>query len=425
MIEIRKVYALPLILFCMAAACPVEARSGLERFLNDVETEVTLRGDFGRQRNPDLDELSDDALDVFRPRLSLEIDYRPSDNVHGFMELEAESNMVLSRGNDRTSPTTASAFNLKEAYLNFGAGIEGLSLRVGRQEFEDRREWLYDEALDGIRLLVDGQRWSLAAAAARQGLFTEDLLANDRPDVQTDNYIVSGQYRIDDNHTAGIYVITRQPRRLPGNRQHHSGAWISGEYSRDVRYWLDLARVTGRESSEAIRGYAIDSGATRIFDTWLQPSITVGIAFGSGRRSADGEADAGFRQTGLQDNSFRFNGVENFRFYGEALDPELSNLGIATLGFGIRPSRRSSVDLIFHEYRQHRASAGRIRNARIRAETRGESRDVGSAIDLVIGFHEISSFRLGVKLGWFRPGGAFAEGSTDAYSLEVGFRYRF
>jgi hypothetical protein len=37
---------------------------------------------------------------------------------------------------------------------------------------------------------------------------------------------------------------------------------------------------------------------------------------------------------------------------GERLDPELSNLLIFTGGIGIRPTRRSSIDLVYHHYLQ-------------------------------------------------------------------------
>ena len=42
-------------------------------------------------------------------------------------------------------------FVLEEAYLLFTEPDLGLSLQVGRQSFEDERQWIYDAELDGIR----------------------------------------------------------------------------------------------------------------------------------------------------------------------------------------------------------------------------------------------------------------------------------
>ena len=65
--------------------------------------------------------------------------------------------------------------------------------------------------------------------------------------------------------------------------------------------------------------------------------------------------DHAFRQTGIQDNNDKFGGVTSFKYYGELLEPELSNLHILTAGIGRRFGRRMSLDLIYHNYRQDEA----------------------------------------------------------------------
>jgi alginate production protein len=103
----------------------------------------------------------------------------------------------------------------------------------------------------------------------------------------------------------------------------------------------------------------------------------------------------------------------------------LSNLSIATIGFGVRPSRRSSIDLVYHRYHQAEAVEGRLRGARVRARADGQSRDLGQAVDLILGYHEISNLRLRAKLGYLMPGKAFGETASDAYSVELGIEYDF
>ncbi len=80
------------------------------------------------------------------------------------------------------------------------------------------------------------------------------------------------------------------------------------------------------------------------FDHKLKPSVTLGYALGSGDDASTSDVDESFRQTGLQDNSAKFNGVTRLKYYGEVLNPELSNLSVLTAGVGIRPSPRSSID---------------------------------------------------------------------------------
>ena len=108
--------------------------------------------------------------------------------------------------------------------------------------------------------------------------------------------------------------------------------------------------MRGREGSKKIRGIGFDLGATYQFDLPLKPSVAVGYAFGTGTADPKGLVDKSFRQTGLQENEDRFHGVTSFKYYGELFDPELSNLMIFTGGIGIRPTRNSSIDLVYHYY---------------------------------------------------------------------------
>jgi alginate production protein len=184
--------------------------------------------------------------------------------------------------------------------------------------------------------------------------------------------------------------------------------------------------VGGRDGSKRIRGWAVDLGGTYEFQVGPKPALTLGFAFGSGDRNPDDGTDGGFRQTGLQDNESDFGGAADFKYYGEVLDPELSNLAILTAGIGIRPSEKFSMDLVYHYYLQHQAAPA-LRNAGIDAEPSGRSRRLGSGVDLVVGFQGIWDHldaRLGV--GYFVPGAAFPEaigGGAWVVRAEVQFRF--
>jgi alginate production protein len=113
------------------------------------------------------------------------------------------------------------------------------------------------------------------------------------------------------------------------------------------------------------------------------------------------------------------------RAYGEVLDPELSNLAILTVGLGLRPDDRFSVDLVYHRYAQHRASPV-LRNAEIDAEPSGRSRRLGSEIDLIVGFEEIWSRIDGrLVLGYLVPGAAFPVDTGGAWLVAAQVSFRF
>jgi alginate production protein len=115
--------------------------------------------------------------------------------------------------------------------------------------------------------------------------------------------------------------------------------------------------------------------------------------------------------------------VSKFKVYGEALDPELSNLKILTSGFGFRPSANVSVDIVVHRYRLDEIS-DEVRNSALTAlaNQAGESKDVGKGLDIVVGVRRAFGIRrLGMdfRVGWFSPGRAYLrdEGTEDAPDL--------
>ena len=116
--------------------------------------------------------------------------------------------------------------------------------------------------------------------------------------------------------------------------------------------------------------------------------------------------------------------MTKFAYYGELFNPELSNLAVLTAGIGARPTKRSSVDLVYHRYKQpHRMDE--IRDSEIDEDPSGHSRDIGQEIDLVIGIREGDTIDLELIGGVFFPGRAFDNDSDLAFfggfSLEIKF----
>ena len=113
-----------------------------------------------------------------------------------------------------------------------------------------------------------------------------------------------------------------------------------------------------------------------------------------------------------------------FRYYGEAFDPELSNMSIFTAGIGARPIPELSIDIVYHYYLQDKLS-DEIRDSGLDADPTGRSKRLGSEIDLVIGFEATEDVRVRGFLGYFMPGPAFGSGADDVLFARIEAKYEF
>jgi alginate production protein len=312
---------------------------------------------------------------------------------------------VLASGGGEAPPSGEFAFEFKEAYLRAGRPEAGPAVQVGRQRFEDERQWLYDEDLDAVRLRYARGPFSVELSAGRNGLVRKNLLGPDDRD-RIDTYVLHAIHEPSDAFAVEGYAIVRDDRAARGERRVFAGLRSRGEPVEDLDYWLELGYGGG--------GWGAEVGTTYEWQVGPRPSLTLGLAFGS--RS--------FRQTGLQGNEGDFGGATDFKYYGEILDPELSNLVIVTVGIGVRPSEAWSLDLVYHHYRQDRPSAA-LRDAAIDAAPSGRRRSLGSEVDLVLGAVEIlGHVEVKAIAGYFFPGAAFST-RTGIWGVGVEAQYRF
>ena len=144
--------------------------------------------------------------------------------------------------------------------------------------------------------------------------------------------------------------------------------------------------VVSSRTTHHVGGFAFDARGTWATRAPARPALTLGYAFGSGDSNARRGVDTGFRQPDVSNNRDRFLGVEVFRIYGEVVRPNLSNLHIVTGSLGYRVLRASSVEFVYHFYRQD-VPASFLREAKIPDPT-GRSSTIGHEWDLVLGLEE-------------------------------------
>jgi hypothetical protein len=325
----------------------------------------------------------------------------------------------------------------------------GLSVDVGRLDFEDDRRWWWDDELDAARVI-----WEAGDVEVQLALAYE--IASSRSDqsfVEPEQervlrWIGEASWDLAEAHSLQLFLLHQDdhsPREgvgqsVPAEREDDSDArlsWLGGRAtgladlaaSGFVGYWLDAALVRGKEreidfgdvmdgrvvagevARHDVSGWALDVGVDWLLPLSFEPRLFAGYAYGSGDATSGGD-DRAFRQSDLQANEAGFGGVERFNSYGLLLQPELSNLGIVTVGAGLALFRSSSLDLVYHHYRLAEPAED-LRDSLLQAQLDGQHRELGHGIDLVLALEEWERFELDVALAALRTSNAFGIGDNE------------
>lgn len=403
----------------------------------------------------------DDSLRL-NQQLELEFLYDLADTIKVFLEVKPFYRTELYAEDDHPEKDDK---GLKRGetwiYLEDLFGSD-LSLQLGRQGFDDRREWWWSEDLDAARIYYKKRKLRLELGVAQE--LAKDSFERGDIDPEEDDLLrVLGRatwkwarrqrlglfflYQDDHSRTEPVGSIVDRDKEDESDADlfwiglRARGRWKDPSLGR-FRYWLDTAYLTGREKSidydsldgasivderlkYTVSGWSMDAGVSWRTRFPLKPRFTLGYALGSGERDSDRRADKSFRQTGLQKNKGRFWGVNSFRYYGELLRPELSNLHVLTLSLGLPLLKDSSVEFVYHRYWQDH-TAPFMRNARIQARPLGKDNDIGQEWNVVVGIEEWRHVELDLVAALFRSGNAYGSlsGESAGYA-SLGFTYNF
>lgn len=399
------------------------------RLMGQIETKMTTESNFDIDRGPE-----EDRTDYDLP-VRLRMTWSPSKNLYGLWELRYTEQYRRDEDNGGNDSETNHSGGFGETWLQWRdlMGYGGFDLTVGRQDFDDPREWLFDQNLDAVRLSWIRPDWRLDLATATV------IAGGSERDESSFNGIAYLSNNDSDRHLA-LWTVYRDideftDRSLtPDETSWHFGVRALGEWLPQNNVWADFAyQIADRPLFDAggtatgtqadVSAWAYDIGTT-----WSPPFATP-LYFMAGYALGQGSSDDGtFRQTGWQDNTDRFGGVTSYQYYGELLNPELSNLGILTLGVGARVAERTSVDFVFHTFTQDETknefSPLPQREADIKARPTGLDADLGWEADLVVGFRRFKNLDIEIVGATFEPGDAFV-GQDAAYLIKLQLRYRF
>ncbi len=403
---------------------------------------------------------TDNDRETYRQKLELEFRYDFSSQVKALLETK----LISSADHRADRSSHLDSLERGESWLDISRPLSGqstLGLRIGRQNFAEEREWWWDEDLDAVRLYYASPRLSLELGLAEElgDKATNQPLPENKKDIQRVLAHLTWEYS--KGHKLELFSLYHDDRsstpepgeQLATDKEDKSDArlfWY-GIRARGkdkikglgkIRYWVDLGAVKGKEElldfddistrhievTDAIRqdvkGSAFDIGVTLKTKLPVRPSFTLGFAQGSGDSDPDDNTDRAFRQTGLDDNNGKFNGVDSFRYYGELLRPRLSNIRISTASIGYPLFRDSSIEILYHRYRQ--VDASDQLSSRLRIDPDGQHTFLGDEIDIVLGLEEWEKLELELVGSVFRAGDAFADREGDlSYFINLKVNYNF
>lgn len=391
----------------VAVALTASGASGEEPL---VSLRAVLGMDSELERNFDLDTGDRDRVSAVQATARFETTILPGRQISGFLEIEAQAEVEWEEGESRQ---TSEFLRVNQGFVRLRDVLEDLDVRLGRWLFRDEREWLFDENIDGARLTFEPDDWTVELVAGRVNAFQRDLLDRDSRGDEVWEIATLIEREVAPELHLGGYAVLRLEDEEDRDRPLHIGLRARGAPFDDgplegLSFWADGGVVRGREDGRDVRGWGFDVGVLHSFDDLPgRPRLQLGYALGSGEDRSSG-TDRGFRQTGLQSNEDERGTLAKYKYYGEVLDPELSNLGVLTAGFGFTLGDAASVDLIYHRYDKHRAG-GDLRDIALSEDADQPFGDVGHGLDLVLGLHLAENVAVEGAVGVFRPGRAFRE----------------
>lgn len=303
--------------------------------------------------------VGDSAADHYReaePSLRLELTARGPAGMSAFLKLRSRTTLVWENAPLRKRPHEA-AVELYEGYVLWRDILAmPVALQIGRQDFDEYREWIFDDQLDAIRAYAY-PFYPITVEAA----YINSLDNSPENKFRTlSDYLLHIHGRPVPSTELGVYRLWRTDDDARGREPVWTGVRWRGSYF-GVRPWVDLAWLRGWDKGRRFDASAYDVGTTISKQLGSHRiSATVASAHSTGNDD-DPKAtgiDRQFRQTGYEDNTGAYDGVTSFQYYGEVFDPELANLDILTIGAGATLAERASVDVVYHRYNQSEYAEG-------------------------------------------------------------------
>ena len=328
-----------------------------------------------------------------------------------------------------------------------------LSTKIGRMTFRDKQTWWYDNELDALKLFHKETllSWDLSFAGR---LSDERANAGDqRVSLEGSKYYIGHldyhyyyQHHFEafamyedngqDKNTTGD-VIDFENRVVAYRKLSWLGARVYGEFSKRYSYWGNVAYVDGDTQN---LGFTTNSSGLPEVTSINNISVSgIGLDFGFlykapgyglGFSYAYGQGDNGkgssqdlFLQPRTSNNKGYMFGATRYRYYGEMLDPQLSNIQILSLYAGIAIYGNVHLEFNYHKYAQNTAST-QLRSSNLFIQPNGLDTDIGQGFDVILGGKFENGQEVQLVISGFYGGDAFSNISTkkDGYRAVIDYK---
>ena len=401
-----------------------------------------LEGDARSRINYDLGKGNQRDQIYLGAQAKLETIWLPSPSLVGFVAARATGDFAAQ--DPKGSAASQAGVALDEIWLlKTNLFRTPFALQAGRQRFQDKRKFWWDDNLDAVRLHYFGSEVTGFAGVGQTRTNFATLGTIDPEDRRLTRYLgnLSWQwsknnffelYGLHQDNRAARFSVGESVRRDRNDDKDAKLTWVGGRARgcikpgvvRRLCYWGDVVQVRGSElqydlrrldanrvtvtrvSPRRVRGSAFDVGASIELPFAFRPWLTLGVAQGSGDPPGTPGVDGAFRQTGLQGNNGKFRGLTRFRYYGEVLRPNLSNIRITTAALGVPIGKTIWVETLWHNYRQSQAD-NRISGSRLDVNPDGKSRKLGDEFDAILSYRPSPAWELELTTGAFKAGPAF------------------
>lgn len=366
------------------------------------------------QKDADLDSAAEGDVATMKPGVKLAFLYEMPGSFRFFSATKINRDVTLNEG--AVAEHRELLAELDEFYVRWIPFRNGI-VSAGRSRMNDPRNWLFassDDMNDNVQLQYrDDTDFFQIVAAARDLLPSNLFEPSDQH--RSLNYAATFEHSFPNGMRGGGFLLLQNRSGEGGSVDRtYFGARSRGTVAAGhIDYWADTVVLRGMAGTTPMRSYAFDTGVIYKFLDALQFHIVGSYAYGSGDGDPADGIDRRFRQTGIQENRYQYGGVSRFKYYGESLNPELSNLAVATAAVGFKPDALSSIDLVAHHYELAHAGGGLIAS-RLNRQPTGASQNAGNAIDLVAGYRDRTAVEFEFFGGWFMPGPAFGPFRADS-----------
>ena len=405
----------------------------------------------------------------------------PTDNITTYTEVRGlhSDGSAASNDDDDDDVRDTSFLELRQAWVEFDnlAGVDGVAAKIGRQRFYEPRGLWWNRDLDAVKLAMNS---TLTNGFIAVGQNLDQYRFGDDNDLERDDedrlrimtelshqyqnkQFIEGRILFENDHSgtpaigANVPIDDRDPE---DNKLLWAGIRLKGQTDQNspllnkIGYRTDIIGVVGDVTtadtaplSDELRtvdaidkrdvaAWAFDGSLDFQFDTPLNPTITVGYAYGSGD---DGSGDdSAFRQSDLEGNTSIFpeeRVTSSLRNYGEVLRPELSNIHVAILGANIPVLNASDMSINYFSYWLDEET-GRLRSSGISGALNGQDSHLGQGLDWMTNINLGRELRtntpvlkdtaLRLRLGGFKSGDAYGDAEGEyAFRGTSEIRVRF